>query len=171
MIWQESARLKTEHATGWKLSKYGVFSGLIFPYSHWMLVSRIRIYSVNLYIDSKYGKLGTRKNFALGNSSHNNNNMQGLIHLHNHYIPIYSLRQYISVYKYTVTRQNLISQSHSKPCQMFEYFEVVKKFCKKFHLRYLTGFGIRLSILMLFTLWLCILSLNLIWNRVRLDYL
>ena len=57
--------------------------------------------------------------------------MQGLIHLHNHYIPIYSQRQSISVYKYTVTRQNLISQSRiQNPVKCLSILKWLKNFVK-----------------------------------------
>ena len=51
--------------TAWKVSKYGVFSGLYFP------VFRLNtgIYSVNLRIQAEYRKIRTRKNSVFGHFS------------------------------------------------------------------------------------------------------
>ena len=49
--------------TVWKVSKNGVFSGLYFP----VFGLNAEIYEVNLRIQSKYGKIRTRKNSVFGN--------------------------------------------------------------------------------------------------------
>ena len=51
--------------TAWKVSKYGVFSGLHFP----VFGLNTEIYGVNLRIQSEYRKTRTRKNSVLGNFS------------------------------------------------------------------------------------------------------
>ena len=52
--------------TVWKVSKYGVLSGPYFP----VFGLNTEFYSVNLRIQSKYGKIGTRKNSEFGHFSH-----------------------------------------------------------------------------------------------------
>ena len=54
-----------KYLTGWKVSKYGVFSALYFP----VFGLNTEIYSVNLDIQSKYRKIRTRKNSAFGHFS------------------------------------------------------------------------------------------------------
>ena len=50
--------------TGWKMSKYGVFSGPYFPvFRHWI------IYRVNLRIQSEDVKIWTRENSVFGHFS------------------------------------------------------------------------------------------------------
>ena len=51
--------------TAWKVSKYRVFSGPYFP----VFGLNTEIYGVNLRIQSKYGKIRTRKNSVLGHFS------------------------------------------------------------------------------------------------------
>ena len=51
--------------TVWKVSKYGVFSGPYFP----VFGLNAEIYGVNLPIQSKYGKIRTRKNSVFGHFS------------------------------------------------------------------------------------------------------
>ena len=51
--------------TAWKVSKYGVFSGPYFP----VIGLNTEIYVVNLYIQSEYRKIRTRKNSAFGHFS------------------------------------------------------------------------------------------------------
>ena len=48
--------------TAWKLSKYGVFSGLCFP----VFGLNAEIYGVNLHIQSEDRKIRTRKNSVFG---------------------------------------------------------------------------------------------------------
>ena len=50
--------------TAWKVSKYGVFSGLYFP----VCELNTEIYSVNLRIQSENRKIRTRKNSVFGHS-------------------------------------------------------------------------------------------------------
>ena len=52
--------------TAWNMSKYGVFSSPYFP----VFGLNKKIFSVNLFVQSKYGKTRTRKNFVFGNFSH-----------------------------------------------------------------------------------------------------
>ena len=52
--------------TVWKVTKYQVLSGPYIP----ALGLKMEIYSVNLRIRSKYGKIRTRRNFALCYFSH-----------------------------------------------------------------------------------------------------
>ena len=51
--------------TAWKVSKYGVFSGPYFP----VLGLNKEIYSVNLCINSKCGKIQIRENSVFGHFS------------------------------------------------------------------------------------------------------
>ena len=57
--------LKIPH-TSWKVSKYGVFSGLYFP----VFGLNTEIYRVNLRIQFEYGKIRTRKNSVFEHFSH-----------------------------------------------------------------------------------------------------
>ena len=51
--------------TAWRVSKYGVFSGPYFP----VFGLNTEIYRVNLRIQSKYRKIWSKKNSALGHVS------------------------------------------------------------------------------------------------------
>ena len=51
--------------TAWKVSKCAVFSGLYFP----LFELNTKIYSVNLRIQSEYGKILTRRNSVFGHFS------------------------------------------------------------------------------------------------------
>ena len=51
--------------TAWKVSKYGVISGPYFP----VVGPNTEIYYVNLRIQSKYRKIGTRNNTIFGHFS------------------------------------------------------------------------------------------------------
>ena len=53
---------KTFLITAWKVSKYGVFSGPYFS----VFELNMKIHGVNLPIQSKYGKILTRKNSVFG---------------------------------------------------------------------------------------------------------
>ena len=59
---RELGYFKWVRSTVWKVSKYGVFSGLYFP----VFRLNLKIYSINLYIVSKYRKIRTRKNSVFG---------------------------------------------------------------------------------------------------------
>ena len=52
--------------TAWKVSKYEVFSGPLFP----VFRLNTEIYSVNLRIQPIYGKIRTRKNSVFAHYSH-----------------------------------------------------------------------------------------------------
>ena len=52
--------IKFKPSTARKVSKYGLFSGSYFP----VFGLNMEIYSVNLRIQSKYGKIRSRKNSA-----------------------------------------------------------------------------------------------------------
>ena len=55
-----------EVRTAWKVSKYGVFSGLYFP----VFGLNREIYSVNFRIQSEYRKIWIRKNSVFGHLLH-----------------------------------------------------------------------------------------------------
>ena len=55
-----------KRVTAWKVSKYEIFSGPYFP----VFGLNTAIYGVDLYIQSKYGKMQTRKNSVFGHFSH-----------------------------------------------------------------------------------------------------
>ena len=55
-----------KRVAAWKVSKNGIFSGPYFP----VFGLNTEIYGVNLYIQSKYGKMQTRKNSVFGHFSH-----------------------------------------------------------------------------------------------------
>ena len=61
----ELFRLLSVCPTVWKVSRYGVFSGLYFL----VFGLNTEIYVVNLHIQSEYGKIRTKKNFIFGHFS------------------------------------------------------------------------------------------------------
>ena len=65
--WERYYHWRFEIPIGWKVSKYGVFSGLYFP-AFGLNTER---YGVSLRIHSECGKIQTRKNSVLGHFSRN----------------------------------------------------------------------------------------------------
>ena len=63
--WERYYHWRFEIPIGWKVSKYGVFSGLYFP-AFGLNTER---YGVSLRIQSECGKIQTRKNSVLGHFS------------------------------------------------------------------------------------------------------
>ena len=64
-VQSERGHLLCKGLTAWKVSKYGVFSGLYFP----VFGLNTEIYSVNLRIQSEYRKIRTRNNSVFGHFS------------------------------------------------------------------------------------------------------
>ena len=76
--------------TAWKVSKYGVFSGLYFP----IFGLNTEIYSVNLRIQSKYRKIRTRKTSVFRDFSRSDTH----IYRHTSNVNIHICPHYVDAY-------------------------------------------------------------------------